>query len=365
MRVLHVIARMNVGGTSTYLHNLISGLERKGIENLLAVGSVPSNEREDSRLTELNFRRIANLSRRLNLFEDIRALKELKLIVEEFKPDLIHSHTFKAGLLTRVFRPGCPTLHTFHGHHLYDPEFGWFSRNTINLIERLLARRSKKLLTIGGKVGAELLEAGIGRPSQFVSIPPGIKQLPGTNREVTRENFGIAKGDFVVVWLGRLTRVKRPDLVVEIAKLLPEVVFVMAGDGELLDETRKASPINLKVVGVQSAAEMWGMADIGLLTSDSEGMPLSVIEAQMCGLPVIATDVGSVSEIVQDGVTGNLVAGTPSEFQDAISNLLVNPGKLRLMGESAKARAKQLFAQDVMVAKHLEIYTEILGKVGK
>jgi len=235
----------------------------------------------------------------------------------------------------------------------------------MNFVEKVLAKRSRKLLTIGTKVGRELLDAGIGSSSQFISIPPGIEELGRVDRGATREKFGIAESAFVVVWLGRFTRVKRPDLVLEVAKLLPEVAFVMAGDGELLDDVRGAAPSNLKTVGVQRAAEMWGIADVGLLTSDSEGMPLSVIEAQMCGVPVVATDVGSVSEIVEDEVTGKLVSGTPAELASAISSLVESTSTLQSMGEAARKRAKNLFSRGVMVNRHLEVYEEILGKVSK
>ena len=256
MRVLHVIARMNVGGTATYLHSLISGLDELGVDELLAVGNVPPNEREDPRLRELKFKRVLNMSRRLSFVGDFRAYRELRTLVGDFKPDLVHSHTFKAGLLSRLKNFGVPTVHTFHGHHLYDPEFVWFSRKVMNVIEKALAKRSRKLLTIGTKVGRELLGAGIGSSSQFVSISPGIEELGRVDRRATREKFGIAGSAFVVVWLGRFTRVKRPDLVLEVAKLLPEVVFVMAGDGELLNEIRSGAPSNLRIVGAQSAAEM-------------------------------------------------------------------------------------------------------------
>jgi len=235
----------------------------------------------------------------------------------------------------------------------------------MNLIEKVLAKRSKKLLTIGAKVGMELLEVGIGTSSQFISIPPGIEEFPTFNRGAIREKFGITDSAFVVVWLGRFTRVKRADLVLEVAKLLPKVVFVMAGDGELRDEIRSAAPSNLRIVGVQSAAEMWGIADLGLLTSDSEGMPLSVIEAQMCGVPVVATDVGSVSEIIEDGVTGKLVSGSSAQLTSAISSLVESPSTLQSMGEAAKKRARKLFSREVMVNRHLEVYEEILGKVSK
>ena len=185
------------------------------------------------------------------------------------------------------------------------------------------------------------------------------------NAASVRKKLGIGKSDFVVVWLGRFTQVKRPDLVLEVAKKLPSITFLMAGDGELQDRIRPAAPGNLRIVGVQSAAEMWGIADLALLTSDSEGMPLSMIEAQMSGVPVVATNVGSVSEIVVDGVTGLVTEVDAGQMASAISELNSNPLKLKEMSRAAEKRARTLFSQGVMVEKHIRVYQEILDKVAK
>jgi glycosyltransferase involved in cell wall biosynthesis len=365
MKVLHVIARMNVGGTATYLLNLVNGLEERGVANLLAVGSVPKNEREDLRIRTLNHVRIEVLSRSLNPILDLKAFLALRRVVKQFQPDIIHSHTFKAGLLARNLRLGIPNVHTFHGHHLYDPEFGWFSRLVLNFLEKRLAKKSSKLLTIGESVGQELLDKGIGQTKQYVSIPPGIEPLEIKDAERVRNGLNITKSDFVVVWLGRFTQVKRPDLVAEVAKKLPHLVFVMAGDGELRGIVSSGAPENLRLVGVQNAAEMWAIADLALLTSDSEGMPLSMIEAQMSGVPVVATDVGSVSEIVEDGVTGILSEVDADQITSKIVELVENSSKLEKMSKAAKARAGSLFTREVMVEKHLKVYREILDRVTK
>lgn len=365
MKVLHVIARMNVGGTATYIHNLMTGLEARGVTQILAVGYVPENEKEDIRIGDLKYSRIESLSRSINPMADQKSLKELKGVVANFKPDLIHSHTFKAGFISRLRYLGVPNIHTFHGHHLYDPEFGFISRGTLNFVEKRLAKRSAKLLTIGSRVAQELQATRIGKPSQYVSIPPGIRELRRVDGHAVRDRLGIDDAATVVLWLGRFTQVKRPDLVVEIAKAIPQLTFVMAGDGELQARIRESAPRNLMIIGVQDAAEMWAIADLGLLTSDSEGMPLSVIEAQMCGVPVIATDVGSVSEIIEDGVTGALVTGGAVKISLAIRELLANHSKLASMRKSAKKRARELFSQDVMVESHLRVYEEVLSKVSE
>ena len=205
MRVLHVIARMNVGGTATYLFNLLQGLEDSGIESSLAVGKVPDNEKEDSRLSRLNFKRIANMSRSISPLRDFRARKELWTLIDSYKPDLIHTHTFKAGLLVRTKKSSIPIVHTFHGHHLYDPDYGFIARIVLNFIERKLAKRCKKILTIGTKVGEELLAVRIGNREQFISIPPGVQEPDLQKRGLIEQKFGLHSETLNVLWMGRLS----------------------------------------------------------------------------------------------------------------------------------------------------------------
>ena len=150
-----------------------------------------------------------------------------------------------------------------------------------------------------------MLDVGIGSESQYVSIAPGIPDLKLGSKTTVMRKLGIAKEKRpIVVWLGRFTQVKRPDRVIELAKKEAGFFFVMAGGGELEESIRASAPENVLVAGWQKKEEMWAIADIALCTSDSEGMPLSLIEAQMAGIPVVSTNVGSVDEIVVDGVTG-------------------------------------------------------------
>ena len=365
MRVLHVIARMNVGGTATYLANLISGLENAGVTDLLAMGHVPSGEAEDAVVSELPIKRVSHLSREISLSEDRLALSELDQIIEEFKPDLIHSHTFKAGLLVRMRTRSVPIVHSFHGHHLYDPEFGFIKRNVLNLIERRLAKKSDEIITIGSKVCDELLEVGIGKREQYTSIAPGIKPLLARDRAGVRSRLRIGLDETVVMWLGRFTQVKRPDLVVELAKEFPGATFVMAGGGELLDGLRAKAGKNLRFVGFEDKNDMWSIADIGLCTSDSEGMPLSLIEAQLAGVAVVSTDVGSVSEIVEDGKTGYLASRGLQSLVSALKPLVESADLRKTMGSAAKQRATELFSADVMVQAHLRLYRRLLDKVSR
>ena len=359
MKILHVIARMNVGGTATYLYNLISGLEVAHVETLLAVGHVPQNELEDHRLEALNYRRIKDLSRAISPLKDFYAKRELMRVIDEFRPDLIHTHTFKAGLLVRTMKTSIPLIHTFHGHHLYDPDYGRFGKRVLNFVERKLAKKNAKIITIGQRVGQELLAAGIGIRSQYQSISPGVDCPKISDRNNILKDLRI-DGGLNVLWMGRLTHVKRPERVVEIARRFPEVNFVVAGDGELRDSIRSSAPNNLHLVGVRDSDEMWSIADIVILTSDSEGMPLTLIEGQMAGVPGIATDVGSVSEIVLDGETGFITQVTVDDICKKLT-VLVNDSMLRsTMSKKAAARGRDLFSIQQLTSSHVKVYQEVL-----
>lgn len=355
-RVLHVIARMNVGGTAVYLANLISGLKDLGVENLLVTGSVPPGEIEDSVVETLPIRRIPELSRELST-SDRKAKLSLERIIEEFQPDLIHSHTFKAGMLVRSRKRKVPVVHTFHGHHLYDPEFGLVRKGILNLIERRLAKRCNSIVTIGEKVKQELLASGIGRESQYVSISPGIDEVKLAAASEVRQRLGFSNEKRpIVMWLGRFTRVKRPDRVVELARLNPSCVFVLAGGGELESSIRATAPENVVVAGWQKKEDMWAIADIALCTSDSEGMPLSLIEAQLCGIPVVSTNVGSVNEIVVDGVTGKLGLGN-DELNAGIE--WAKSQSIAELSKNISRIAHEKFGKERMASAHRDLYRKL------
>jgi glycosyltransferase involved in cell wall biosynthesis len=360
VKVLHVIARMNVGGTATYLLNLLNGLDRSEVETKLVIGNVPSNENEDSRVAQLDYQRIRGLSRAISPLKDLRARRQLWEIIDQYSPDLIHSHTFKAGVLVRSKKTSIPIIHTFHGHHLYDPDYGKFARLVLNGIERKLARRSKKILTIGSRVGKELLDVGIGKKSQYQSIAPGVRVPKLSDRSKIVERFSLYPDRLNVLWMGRLTRVKRPDRVIELAKHYPEVNFIMAGDGELREELEAKADENVHLLGVQNSDEMFSLADIVLLTSDSEGMPLTLIESQLAGVPAIATDVGSVSEIVENEVTGLLTSTQIEEILSSLGRLLDDSRLRSTMAKNARELALDRFSIEKMVDSHIQVYKQAL-----
>jgi glycosyltransferase involved in cell wall biosynthesis len=361
MRVLHVIARLNVGGTARYIAQLANELPKHGIETFIATGFVQGAEVEDESVQSIEIIRVPSLGRSINPIKDHLARKQLEKIIAEVKPDIIHTHTFKAGYVIRMKKQPVPVVHTFHGHLLDDPEFSGFKSKVIIEVERMLAKKAIKLVTVGRRVAEELLHQHIGNKEQYVNIPPGVVSLNITPREKALENLGLTdNGQPIVGWIARVTGVKNPMLALEVADALPDTHFVIAGGGDLLDQVRAKAPSNVSVIGWAKAEDLFGATDIILSTSENEGMPVALIEAQLAGKPVVATDVGSLSEVILNHETGVITNKNAGSIAAALEPLLLDAQKRKEMGTLGAARAQALFSVDRMINAHIELYKSIV-----
>jgi glycosyltransferase involved in cell wall biosynthesis len=361
MRVLHVIARLNVGGTARYITQLANELPRHGIETFVATGFVQGAEVEDPSAQSIDLIRIPSMGRSIRPIKDHLARKQLDKIIAEVKPNIIHTHTFKAGYVIRMKKQPVPVIHTFHGHLLDDPEFSGFKSKVIIEVERMLAKKSAKLVTVGRRVSEELLEQKIGHRSQFVNIPPGVIAVDVTPKAQALKNLNLLdNGTPIVGWIARMTGVKNPMRALEVADALPDAQFVMAGGGDLLDQVKAAAPSNVSVVGWADAADLFGASDIILSTSENEGMPVALIEAQLAGKPVVATDVGSVSEVILNHETGIVTNKNAGSIASAVESLILDKTTREEMGRLATTRAQALFSVDRMINAHIELYKSIV-----
>ena len=361
MRVLHVIARLNVGGTARYITQLANELPKHGIETFVATGFVQGGEVEDPSAASIDVIRIPALGRSINPIKDHLARKQLEKIIREVKPDIIHTHTFKAGYVTRMKKQSVPVVHTFHGHLLDDPEFSGFKSKVIVEVERKLAKNSTKLVTVGRRVADELLEQRIGHRAQYVNIPPGVVAVDVTPRAQALANLNLDDtGKPIVGWIARVTGVKNPMRALEVADALPDTRFVIAGGGDLLDQVKAKAPANVSVIGWADAGDLFGASDIILSTSENEGMPVALIEAQLAGKPVVATDVGSVSEVILNHETGIVTNKNAGSIALALESLTLDKAKRDEMGRQAVARAQALFSVDRMINAHIDLYSSIV-----
>ena len=361
IKVLHIIARLNVGGTARYITQLANELPKQGVETFVATGIVQGAEVEDESAQSIDLIRIPSMGRSINPIKDYFARKHLDRIIAEVKPDLIHTNTFKAGYLIRMKKQSVPIIHTFHGHLLDDPEFSGFKSRVIIELEKMLAKKSDKLVTVGRRVADELLEHKIGYRTQFVNIPPGVVPVNVTPKQQALKNLNLEDDKKPIIgWIARVTGVKNPMRALEVADAMPDTHFVMAGGGDLLEQIRAKAPSNVSVIGWVEAADLFGAADIILSTSENEGMPIALIEAQLAGKPVVATDVGSVSEVVLNHETGIVTNKNVGSITSALESLVIDKARRDEMGRLAIARAQALFSVDRMINAHIELYKSLV-----
>ena len=368
MKVVQVIARLNLGGTAKYLITLNSGLNNSGIKSLIATGYVQKGEIEDPGVSGLKPIRVKNLGRKISLVNDLKAAKQLRKVILETAPDTIHTHTFKAGLLVRAQRNkieeelgrSVKFVHTYHGHLFDDPEFKGIKSILVKIIEKKLSKNSDQLITVGEKVRADLDSRKIRAKRKTVSIQPSVKPLKLVSKNVALKKYKVKDTKRIrVLWLARVTGVKNPQRAVEIARSMPQIDFYLAGGGDLLAKIKTQVPNNLKVLGWQDAKSILPIADIFLSTSENEGMPIALIEAQLAGLPVVATNVGSVSEVVINNKTGFVCNKSDAALIKAIGKLAESKSLRSKFGKNGKTHALKMFSEKQLVSAHKEIYLKL------
>jgi glycosyltransferase involved in cell wall biosynthesis len=368
MVVLHIIARLNLGGTAKYLITLNKGLNKAGVKSLVATGYVQTGEIEDPEIKKLKPIRIENLGRKVSLINDLNAAKEIQKVILKVNPDIIHTHTFKAGLLVRAQRNRIEVsldkklkfVHTLHGHLFDDPEFKGFKALAIKSIEKRLSKRSDQLITVGEIVKSDLDRKGIYGKNKTISIPPAVAPLKLQSKNSTFRVYGVKDKNRVrVLWLARVTGVKNPHRVVKIAKKLPEIDFYLAGGGDLLEAIKKQAPRNLRVLGWQDAKSILPIADIFLSTSENEGMPIALVEAQLASIPVVATNVGSVPEVILHNRSGIICSKSNEELISAIKRLAQSKTLRVKFGKAGSVNALKSFSEKNLISAHKKLYLKL------
>jgi glycosyltransferase involved in cell wall biosynthesis len=373
IRVMRIIARMNVGGPAVQVSGLMRGFNNVEFDQRLYTGFCADNEADflETAAKDVKAVRIEGFGRRVSVSGDVRAFTSLVKEIRRFKPHIIHTHTAKAGFLGRFasivsLQPSI-RVHTFHGH-LLNGYFGNFRRSLIVIAEKSLAFFTHELLAVGDRVRQDLLQAGIGSKNKFELMPPGLSIGVLPAKSESQESFGLLSSRLHCAFIGRVTQIKRPDrfldVVSEIKKRGIDLDFFMVGDGELLEACRER--INLEdlpvtVLGWQSEIErVLSAADIVVLTSDNEGTPLSLIQAGMAGLPVVTTNVGSVHEIVLDGVTGLVTSLDTQEIANALEKLVRDHDLSAQLGSVAQEFTLAHFGVKRLVHDHEELYRKLL-----
>lgn len=363
---MQIIARMNVGGPAVIVAELMRGLDPLKFEQILVTGYCDETEADylDEVATDIQATRIAGLGRSVSPLADLRAFFSLVGMIRKFQPDVIHTHTAKAGVLGRLASMlagrSAKRVHTFHGHLLHGYFSGWKTKLVI-AIEKFFAARTDTLVAIGSQVKEDLVGAGIGKESQYEVFYPGLPAPRDMSRADARKQLGWSNDGIAITFVGRLTQIKRPDRLLDIASKVSGAEFIVAGEGELFEMCKeRAAKENLPVtfMGWRKDVDLiFAASDIAILTSDNEGIPLTLIQAAFAGLPIVSTKVGSISDLVIEGGNGFLLPTNADAMAKAVQEMINRPDMRRAMGDYGRKHAQQYFSLERMISDHSSLYS--------
>ncbi len=386
MRVTHVITRLIVGGAQENTIASVLGLAKKpGVEIKLISGPThgPEGSLEDSFANSRELLTIVpELVRPVHPLKDWLALRKLEKIFHETKPDIVHTHSGKAGILGRLAaaKAGVPiVIHTIHG-----PSFGAFQNPLANLIFRAAERRAGKaatrFVTVADAMTRQYLDAGIGRPDQYTKIFSGFDLQPfltAQNNLELRARLKISPDDIVIGKIARLFKLKGHDDLFTIAPTLvqqcPQIKFLLVGDGEWRGRfENKARALGLAdkfiftgLVPPREVARYVGTMDMLVHLSLREGLPRALPQALAAGKPVVAYDCDGAGEVCINDETGFLVR--PRDLVKLTERLLqlTHDRSLRAkFGERGREFVKQNFGVEKMVDALYALYMRLAKTKG-
>lgn len=389
-RVLHIITRMVKGGAQVNTLANVSGLRGPEWESLLAAGPAEGPEGSLEPACEaagVQLLRVPDLVRDVAPVRDARALAALRALIRRERPDLVHTHTSKAGLLGRIAarREGVPAVvHTPHGHVFHSYEGGLKTRAFI-AAERWAARRADRLVALTPAERDEHLALRVGRPEQWTVIHSGIDFAPfeearGSDaREAVRAEWGVPPEAPVIGTVGRLVPIKGQrtllDAFAALRARFPAAHLVLVGDGELRGELQQAArDLRLPLAGEAAAgavhflglrsdvARQMAGFDLFALPSLNEGMGRVLVEAMAMELPCVASRVSGIPDVVAEGETGLLVPPRdPDALAEALAALLADPARARSFGAAGRARAVPGLGVEAMLDLLAGVYRSALA----
>lgn len=349
LRILRIIARLNVGGPAIHVTLLTEKFAERGYEVMLVCGTVDADEGDMiyyAREHGVTPTIIPELGRSINPIGDIATTLKLFRMIREFKPDIVHTHTAKAGFTGRLAArmAGVPVIvHTFHGH-VFSGYFGAIKTQVFINLERFTARFSDTLITLTEGLRRELAEDyRITRRGRITVLPLGLDlesfaRMPRYSGQF-RAQFSIPEAVPVIGLVGRLVPVKNHALFFEAAahihRVLPDARFVIVGDGE----TRAALESQVDALGLRDVTTFTGWQEtlppiysdlnVSVISSKNEGTPVSVIESIAAGCPVVATSVGGLPDLLEGGKLGRLVPPDDAPaLAEAIIDAIHNPPQM-------------------------------------
>lgn len=382
LKIIRIIARLNIGGPAIHTVLLSSELNKAGYADILVSGSVGEAEGDMSYLAKAKGLvpvAVPEMGREINLANDIRALFRLYSIIKKERPDIVHTHTAKAGTLGRIaaLMAGVPIkVHTFHGH-IFDGYFSPLKARIFLLIEKFLAIFSDRLITVSEAVREEIInKLRIAGPDKVIVLPLGLELGKFLNNGGLKGNFrkriGVDNDVLLVGIVGRLVPIKNHKMFLDVARIVRtrsphlKVKFVVVGDGEMRDELEKRAR-DMGMEGfviftgwIENVEEVYADLDIVALTSINEGTPVSLIEALAAEKAVVATDAGGVRDVVFDGLNGVLAKNRDAEdFFTKLIALLNDKERRSTLGGKGRVTVERQFAKERLVGDIESLYRDL------
>lgn len=378
--LLRIIARMNVGGPARHVIRIHAPLAERGWRTTLVTGRAESDEGDlidEARDAGIETLVLPGLGRAIRPHRDLSVLQQLRRLLAERRPALVHTHTAKAGALGRMAvltapRPRPPLVHTFHGHVL-SGYFGRFGSALFGATERALARRTDRLIAVAPAVRDELVgRHGVGAREQYAIVPPGFdRERTAPDRQAgarLREELGVPQGAVLVGCLGRLAAIKQVGRLVDafarVRAAVPDAHLLVMGDGpqgEALRARLAALPGAHWRPPAADLSAAYGALDLLALPSAAEGCPQVLVEALAAGVPVLASDVGGVSGLVREGINGSLVpAGGIEPLAHALERLCADAEQRAALAAGAAASDLSAHEAGVVAGRLARLYDELL-----
>ena len=395
-RVLRIHNRLIIGGPAinvTYLTKYMA----PEFETMLVIGDKDSHEQDaDHLIMNLGLDPVVvpEMRREISPLNDGYAYQKIKKLIEKFRPDIVHTHAAKSGVIGRLAADACKVpviVHTFHGH-VFHSYFSKFKTNTFIQIERYLARRSTGIIAISETQKHELADIyHICEPEKISIIPLGLdldkfQMHQEMKRAAFRKEFDLEEDDICIGIIGRVVPVKNHSLFVAAAKKVLEktsksIKFLIIGDGDMRPqmETEFAEagidytyyPIDPRPATAICTSWQTEMdyvlsgLDIVALTSHNEGTPVSLIEAQAAAKPVVSTNVGGVKDVVADNQTGYITdPGDAEAFAEALLKLVNNKEMRDFFGTQGRKFVQANYSYQRLVRDMSEFYYKQLDKSG-
>jgi len=381
MRVAHIITRLIIGGAQeNTLHNVEDQHRLWGDEVSLITGPGLGPEgslEERARAGRYDLRVIPELVRSIRPWTDWQAYRRLVAFLREIRPDVVHTHSSKAGILGRAAaaKADIPCVHTIHGAAFHYGQRA-IAYKTYVAAEKWAARRTARFISVADAMTDEYVREGIAPRDQFTTIYSGFDVEPFLNpprpRSEVRQELGLGPDDIVIGKIARLFHLKGHEFVLAVAKQVvercPRVRFLFVGDGllrgqfeqEIAAQGLTRNFVFAGLVPPTRIPELVGAMDIVVHTSQWEGLARVLPQGLIAGKPVVTYDVGGAREVVIPGETGFLLPRDSIEpLRDALLTLAESPELRQRMGETGRVRFTDQFRHESMTRRIREVYQSV------